>query len=63
MNSFPYSISVLPDDCEEGVLPKESMVKLTKVFTLSSALVLKRLCRLRDGQLNAVLAGLRSLYS
>jgi hypothetical protein len=39
------------------------MVKLTKVFTLSSALVLKKLCRLGDRQLNAVLAGLRSLYS
>jgi mRNA interferase MazF len=26
---FPHSISVLPGDCEEGVLPKESMVKLT----------------------------------
>jgi mRNA interferase MazF len=63
LNSFSYSISVLPGDCEEGALPKESMVKLTKVFTLSSALVVKRLCRLGDRQMNAVLAGLRSLYS
>jgi len=36
------------------MLPKESMVKLTKVFTLSSALVLKRFCRLGDRQLKAV---------
>ena len=63
LNSFQYSISVLPGDCEEGVLPKESIVKLAKVFTLSSGLVLRKLCRLGDRQLNAVLAGLRSLYS
>ena len=41
LNSFPYSISVRPGDCEQGVLPKESTIKLTKIFTLSSALVLK----------------------
>jgi mRNA interferase MazF len=63
LNFFPHSISVMPGDCEEGVLPKESVVKLTKVFTLSSDLVLKTLCRLGDRQLNVVLAGLRSLYS
>jgi hypothetical protein len=39
------------------------MVKLTKVFTLSTALVLKKLCRLGDKQLNTVLASLRDLYS
>ena len=63
LNPSQYSISVLPGDCEEGMLPKESMVKLTKVFTLSSALVMKRLCRLGDRKLNLVFAGLRSLYS
>ena len=63
LSAFPHSIPVLPADCEEGVLPKESRVRLTKVFTLSSSLVLKRLCRLGDRQLNLVLEGLRSLYS
>ena len=63
LNPIPHSIPVSPGDCEEGALPKESMVKLTKVFTLSATLVLKKLCRLRDRQLNAVLEGLRSLYS
>ncbi len=63
LNPSPYSISVLPDDCEEGAMPKESRVKLAKVFTLSSALVMKKLCRLGDRQLNVVLTGLRSLYS
>jgi len=39
------------------------MVKLTKVFILSSTLILKRLCLLGDTKLNAVLERLRSLYS
>jgi mRNA-degrading endonuclease toxin of MazEF toxin-antitoxin module len=63
LNPFPHSISVLPGDCEERVLPRDSMVKLTKVFTLSSRLVLKKICRLGDRHLNVVLKGLRSLYS
>jgi len=63
LSPSPYSIPVLSRDCEEGVLPKESIVKLTKVFTLSSTLVLKKICRLGDRQLNVVLEGLRSLYS
>jgi mRNA interferase MazF len=49
LSPFPHSIPVLPSDCEEGVLPKESMVKLTKVFTLSSALVLKSFAALATG--------------
>lgn len=63
LSLVPHSIPVLPGDCEEGALPKKSMVKLTKVFTLSSTLVLKKLCRLSDRQLSVVLEGIRSLYS
>lgn len=63
LSPSPYAISVLPGDCQDGALPKESMVKLTKIFTLSSALVMKKLCRLGDRRLDVVLAGLRSLYS
>ncbi len=63
LHPFPHSIPVLPHDCEDGALPKESLVKLTKVFTLSSALVLKKICRLRDRHVNVVLEGLRTLYS
>jgi len=63
LSPFAHSIPVLPEDCEEGALPRESMVKLTKVFTLSATLVLKRLCHLGDKHLNVVLEGLRNLYS
>jgi hypothetical protein len=61
--SFCWRIAVLPADCEDSALAKESMLKLTRVFTLNSTLVLKRLCRLGDTKLNVVLEGLRSLYS
>lgn len=60
LSPAPYTVPVLPGDCEEGALPKESTVKLTKVFTLTSALVWKRLCRLGDRRLKVVLGGLRS---
>jgi len=63
LSPFPHSIPVLSADCEEGTLPKESRVRLTKVFTLSSTLVLKKICRLGDRQMNMVLDGLRTLYS
>lgn len=63
LSSYPDSIPVSPSDCDEGALPKELIVKLTKVFTLSSTLVLKKLCRLGDRRLNIILEGLRNLYS
>ena len=58
-----YSVRILPGDCTDGALPKESIVRLAKVFTLSSALVLKRICRLGPTPLQAVLEALRNLYS
>jgi mRNA interferase MazF len=63
LGAHPHSVTVLPGDCEDGALAKESMVRMTKVFTLSSALVFKKLCRLGDQKLDVVLAGLRGLYS
>ena len=63
LNPLPYSIPVLPGDCTVGVLPRESIVRLTKLFTLSTALVAKKLCQLNGQKLNEVLASLRTLYS
>ena len=59
----PYSVPLGPNDCENGSLPKVSVVKLTKVFTMSCALVVKTLCRLNDQKLAETLAVLRNLYS
>lgn len=50
-------------DFVEGTLPKESFVKVAKIFTIHSTLVLKRVCVLRDGKLGAVLEQLRGFFS
>jgi mRNA interferase MazF len=63
VTTSPHSVPVAPSDCQDGSLPKESFVKLTKVFTISSALILKSICRLRAEKLSEVLAKLRELYS
>lgn len=39
-------MQVGPNDSGNGALPKVSVIKLTKVFTMSCALVVKTLCRL-----------------
>ena len=58
-----YSVQVGPNDCENGALPKVSVIKLTKVFTMSCALVVKTLCRLNDRKFVETLLSLRNLYS
>ena len=63
LNPFPNSIQVLPTECEDGALPKESMIKLNKMFTLTTALITKKLCCVNDQKLNQVLASLRALFS
>jgi mRNA interferase MazF len=62
VTNSPHSVPVAPTDCQDGSLPKESFVKLTKVFTISSALIVKSICRLRAEKLGEVLAKLRELY-
>ena len=63
LSPVPFSVPVLPADCEGGALPKESIVKVTKMFTLSSALIAKRLCRVSGQKQNQILASLRDLFS
>lgn len=50
-------------DCVDGELPKKSFVKLSKVFTVHSTLVLKKMCALRDDKVQEVLQGLRAFFS
>lgn len=57
------AVTVEPDDCIDGMLPKTSVVKLAKLFTIHSTLVLKRICALRDEKLDAVLGELRRFFS
>jgi mRNA interferase MazF len=49
-------------DVEEGALPKDSIVRLAKLFTLHSSLAVKRLCRLRNAKQAELLAELRVFF-
>lgn len=57
------AITLRPEDCIDGELPKESFVKVAKIFTMHSTLVLKRLCALRPEKLEDVLRELRGFFS
>ena len=51
------------DDCVDGILPKKSVLKPAKLFTMHSTLVLKRICALRPERLEAVLVEIRRFFS
>ena len=57
----PFTID--QDDCIDGTLPKRSVVKPAKLFTMHSTLVLKKICELRPEKLDAVLADMRQFFS
>ena len=57
------AITVDERDCVDGELPKRSFVKLSKLFTVHSPLVLKKVCALRSDKLDDVLLGLRGFFS
>src|SRR5438093_1290202 len=46
-----HAVTIDQSDCVDGMLPKVSIVKLAKVFTIHSTLVIKKLCALRDSDL------------
>ena len=45
------------------MLPKVSVVKLAKVFTIHSTLIVKKLCALRQEKLAGILGELRQFFS
>ena len=57
------AVAIEPSDCVDGALPKTSVVKPSKVFTIHSTLVIKRICALRPEKLHAVLADVRRFFS
>jgi mRNA interferase MazF len=57
------TVTLDEDDYVDGTLPKKSFVKLAKLFTVHSTLVLKRICALRHDKLDAVLHELRQFFS
>ncbi len=59
----PNAVHLRRGDFAEGGLPKASMVKTTKLFTMHSSLVAKRICALRIEKMEEVLASLRGFFS
>jgi mRNA interferase MazF len=57
------AVGVDEGDFIEGTLPKRSFVKATKIFTVHSALILKRICVVRGAKLDEVLGELRRFLS
>jgi mRNA interferase MazF len=57
------AVSIEQSDCIDGMLPKPSVVKLAKVFTIHSTLVIKKICALRAEKLEKVLGELRAFFS
>lgn len=55
-------VALTENDFVEGALPKESFVKVAKIFTLHSTLILKRLCALRADRLSDVMRELRGFF-
>jgi mRNA interferase MazF len=58
-----HAVLVEQGDCVDGTLPKTSVVKLAKLFTIHSTLVLKNICALRAEKLDTVLEELRRFFS
>lgn len=56
-------VTIDEHDCVDGELPKKPFVKLGKLFTVHSPLVLKKICALRAEKLDEVLLGLRGFFS
>lgn len=59
----PHTIVLEEEDFEEGKLPKKSMVKLAKIFTIHSSLVIKKVCRLKQTKTDKVLKEVQSFFS
>jgi mRNA interferase MazF len=56
-------LTIEPGDCIDGILPKPSVVKPAKLFTMHTTLVLKKICALGPDKLSAVLAEIRQFFS
>ena len=59
----PNAVHLWRGDFAEDELPKSSMVKVTKLFTMHSSLVSKRVSALRFEKMEEVLGSLRNFFS
>ena len=59
----PNAVHLGRGDFAEGGLPRASMVKTTKLFTMHSSLVTERICALRIEKMEEILRSLRRFFS
>ena len=57
------AILIDAQDFQSGQLPRKSQIKLAKLFTIHSALILKQIASLNDQKVQEVLHELRRFYS
>ena len=59
----PWEIALNPEDTQDEHLPKASVIKVDKLFTIHSDRVIKTLDKLSPQKLAEVMARLRKLFS
>ncbi|MDE0258608.1 MAG: type II toxin-antitoxin system PemK/MazF family toxin [Gammaproteobacteria bacterium] len=59
----PNAVRLRRGDFAEGGLPKASMVKTTKLFTMHSTLVVKWIGALRTGKMEEILRTVRGFFA
>ena len=57
------ALTIDQGDCIDGILPKKSVVKPAKLFTMHTTLVLKKICALGPEKLIVVLTEIRQFFS
>ena len=58
-----YGLRLEESDSLEGKLPKSSMIKLTKIFTIHSTLVVKKLCAIQPEKVADALGRIHKFLS
>lgn len=62
---FSHELDIALDqgDMAVGRIPKRSLIKLSKIFTVHHGLIVKRVGKVHDKKLQEVLTGLRKLFT
>ncbi len=58
LSRVPYSVRVKATDLSEGILRKESLIRIDKIYTLSKTIIVKRFGRINQSIFHQVLAQL-----
>ena len=58
-----HTVNLEEEDYVDGRLPKPSMIRIAKMFTMHSALIAKRICGISAPKLEQVLQAIREFYS